>query len=326
MNAMATRARTALHSGTGPVVVALFVALVAGSVGWAVTIAVVAVLALAGYVLVPWVEEQQEVTARRRAEIRERADRQHRWALRGDARGVYGADGATLMRRIADEPQLDDAGEQRPVAAVAYTPEALTALLAERPACWRYAVFVSVLVQRYATLQPRLRDQQLGYAPPRGERMYTSFQLGQYLIGLLEQMLAVIGQIEDLMLSPAFRRMFGIPTDEVTADAEAIMHAANRLMDLHEQLLSLAERCRGVNAPSEHADVVRDCGHLLDVPLEGYRRFIDEFVARVEEMRDVLPYARGTIEMDPVMLEMDDDDELRRKAFAGIRRLAPGAR
>lgn len=326
MNALTARSRTALHSGSGPVVAALFVALVAGSVSWAVTIAVAGVLAFAGYVLVPWVEERHAVAARRREAIRERADRQHRWALRGDSRGLYSDDGAALMRRIADEPHLDETEEQRSVAAVVHTPDALAALLAERPVCWRYAVFVSVLVQRYATLQPRLRDQQLGYAPPRGERMNTSFHLGQYLIGLLDQMSGLMSQIEELMLSPAFTRMFGDPLDGDSADADAIVHAANRMMDLHERLLSLAERCRGVNTSGEYADVVRDCARVLDVPLEGYRRFIDEFVERIGEMPEVLRYARGTVALDPVMLEIEDSDALLDKAFAGIRKLAPGAR
>lgn len=326
MNALVTRARTALRSGAGPVVLALFVAALAGSTGLAITIAVLSTLVFAGYVLAPWIEEQQGIAARRRAEIRERADRQHRWALRGDSRGFYGAEGAELMRRIADEPDLGESGEPTDVAAVAYTADDLATLLAERPACWRYAVFVSVLVQRYAVLQPRLRDQQLGYPPPGGTRRHTGFALGQYLFGLLEQMSAMLSQIEDLMLSPAFRRMLGDPTDERSADADAIMHAAHRLMDLHERLLGLAENCRSIDTSVDHVDVVHDCARVLDVPLEGYRRFIDEFVARVAELRDVLPYARGTIEMDPVMLEMDDSDALLNKAFAGISKLAPGAR
>ena len=47
---------------------------------------------------------------------------------------------------------------------------------------------------------------------------------------------------------------------------------------------------------------------------------------RVGELPEVLRYARGTVAVDPVMLEMDDSDELLDKAFAGIRKLAPRAR
>ncbi|MBS9535481.1 hypothetical protein KIH27_17995 [Mycobacterium sp. M1] len=310
-------------------VAAVLLALAAGSIGWAVTIGVVAALSFAGFALLPRLARRRAIAARDRDALRERADRQNRWALRGDSRGLYGPDGAELMRRIAEpipgKPAVDtDADVQ--VAAVAYTPEDLATLLADRPACWRYAVFASVLVQRRAALQPRLRDQELGYAPPSGGRLRVGFELGRYLYDLLEQMLALVEQAEVLMLSPGFTRMFGDPRDEDTADADAIVHAANRLMDLHERILGLAEKCRGVNAPIEHADVVRDCARVLDAPLEGYRRFVDEFVSRVGEMAEMLPHARGTIELDPVMLAVDDSGVLIEKACAGLTKLSAGAR
>lgn len=328
MNEVAVRAREAARNSSVPVAFAVFVAVVAGSPGWAVAITVLAALGCAAYAVAPQLGEERAVAARRRDEIRERADRQHHWVLRGDSRGLYGADGAELMRRLetdsgpADITDIAAADDEVRFAAVAYTAEDLAALIAERPACWRYAVFASVLVQRRAQVQSRLRDQQLSYAPPNGMRCLTGFTLAQYMLNLIEQMAAHVGQIEELMLSPGFTRMFGDPADEDSADAEAIVHAANRLMDMHERLLGLAEDCRGVEVVSEHADVVRACGRLFDAPLEGYRRFIDEFVERVAEMAQVLRYARGHIVMDPIMLHVDDDDRLFDDAFSGLRRLA----
>lgn len=260
-------------------------------------------------------------TARHRDEILERADRQHGWVLRGDSRGLYGADGAELMRRIESDSTPEETDDDSPVAAVAYTADGLATLIAERPACWRYAVFVSVLVQRRAKLQSRLRDQELGYAPRHNTRIHTGFTLAQYLIDLLEQLSAQVSQIEELMLSPGFTRMFGDPTDDDSADADAIVHAANRLMDIHECLLGLAERCRGVDTRSEHAPLVRDCARVFDAPLDGYRVFIDDFVERVAAMPEMLRYARGLIEMDPIMLHISDDDRLFDKAFKGLRKL-----
>ena len=49
---------------------------------------------------------------------------------------------------------------------------------------------------------------------------------------------------------------------------------------------------------------------MMDVPLAGYRTFIDDFVARVGEMPEMLHYAHGTVELDPVVLHMDVDDKL----------------
>jgi len=88
------------------------------------------------------------------------------------------------------------------------------------------------------------------------------------------------------MLTPAFAGVFGEPGDEGSADADGILHAANRLMDYHERFRALAERCRGLAAPSRYAGLLRDLAQLTDAPLAGYRTFINEFVERVGEMPD----------------------------------------
>jgi lysylphosphatidylglycerol synthetase-like protein (DUF2156 family) len=50
--------------------------------------------------------QRAQAEARRRAAVARRADQQHRWALAGDDRGVYGPDGARLMHSIrsSDHP------------------------------------------------------------------------------------------------------------------------------------------------------------------------------------------------------------------------------
>ena len=66
------------------------------------------ILAALGLVLTFWiitscVRHYQSVEAARRrraAEIAARADQQHRWVLDGDHRGIYGEEGAELMRYL----------------------------------------------------------------------------------------------------------------------------------------------------------------------------------------------------------------------------------
>ena len=61
---------------------------------------------------------------------------------------------------------------------------------------------------------------------------------------------------------------------------------------------------------------------MTDVPLAGYRTFIDDFVERVGEMPEMLHYAHGsTVELDPVVLHMEVDDKLLKritKQISGI--------
>ena len=71
----------------------------------------------------------------------------------------------------------------------------------------------------------------------------------------------------------------------------------------------MLELCRGVSAPRQYADLMRDCARLADVPLEGYRTFIDEFVSGSARWRSCSA-TKGTVEVDPVVLQMDVDDYL----------------
>jgi hypothetical protein len=49
---------------------------------------------------------------------------------------------------------------------------------------------------------------------------------------------------------------------------------------------------------------------MMNIPLDSYRTFIDDFVDRITEMPELLRYGRGTVEGDPVVLHMRVDDQL----------------
>ena len=253
----------------------------------------------------PAVEEQ------RQQEIRERADEQHCWASRGDTRGVYGAAGAELMRQVLPAPVLPRPDpEDIEVADVVNTRAGLDAMLKQKPQCWRYAAFVSVLVQRRAAVGARLRDARLGFAEPSGETASTGYVVAHFFTDRMAELSEIVEQVEDFTLRPAFSEVFGDPHDGDSADADGIVHTANRLMDYHDRLLALSERCRSVTVPHSYAELQRDTGLLMVIPLEGYTTFIDDFVGRVSEMHDVARYASGDVQLDPVMLSITDDDEL----------------
>ena len=110
------------------------------------------------------------------------------------------------------------------------------------------------------------------------------------------------------MLSPAFQGVFG--DREENADADGIVHAAERLMDYHDQMLALTERCRGVRVPWSCADLQRDMGLLTVIPVDGFETFIEDFTDRIAESADVARYATGDVQLDPVMFSVVDDDDL----------------
>ena len=218
------------------------------------------------------------------------------------------------MRRVDPAPdisaELGKSADFPRTAAVAYTAADLATLLAEKLPCWRWAALASVLVQRRAAVQSRLRDAQLGYGAPSGERADSGFEVGRFVVDRMDELLVLVNQVESFMLTPAFVGVFGDPGNEGSADSEGIVHTANRLMAYHERFLALAERCRGLAASSQYEGLLRDLAQLLDIPLSSYRKFIDDFVERVGEMPEMLHYAHGAVELDPVLRHMDVDDKL----------------
>ena len=217
--------------------------------------------------------------------------------------------GGSTRRRTSDA-ELGRPADFPKTAAVAYTAADLDALLVEKLPCWRWAAFASVLVQRRAAVQSRLRDAELGYSAPNGERADSGAQVGRFVVDRMDEVLVLVNQVESFILTPTFVRVFGDPGNEGSADSEGIVHTANRLMDYHERFLALAERCRGLAAPSQYEGLLRDLAQLLNIPLSSYRKFIDDFVERVGDMPEMLYYAHGTVELDPVLLHMDVDDKL----------------
>lgn len=263
-------------------------------------------------------EQERRLAAAREAEVlARRADRQHRWASRGDKRGIYGIEGAELMRAISAQ-SADTPGDETRVAAIAHSAEELDLLLSERPREWRLAAFVSVLVQRLEEVRPRIRDCRLRYPAARGHYARNGREVARFVDDCLDDQYELARRLGSFIRAPAFMEVL----DDSTADADGIVHVANRLMDFHERFLELAERCRDVSAPSAYSGLLSDCSQLMDIPLEGFWAFIDELVDIVDEMPTVLRYSAGDVDFGTVTLEIITDDRLYKRVEKQVRAAA----
>lgn len=259
-------------------------------------------------------EQERRLADARKAEIlAHRADRQHRWASRGDRRGVYGVEGAELMRSVSPSPPaLPDSApdDGQPFAVIVYTARGLRVMLEKKPTEWRWAAFVSVLVQRRAAVQTRLRDVDLRYSEATREYARNGREVAAFVENCLDDLYEVADRLESFMQAPGFMDVFGDSSDESTADADGIVHVANRLMDFHERFLELAERCRDVSVPLAYADLLSDCSRLMAIPLKGYRAFIEELVELVNELPAIMRAAPGDVDLGSIPLEIVDEDDL----------------
>src|SRR6185312_542402 len=139
-----------------------------------------------------------EISSEVGEEIVARADQQNRWAQRGDARGVYGVEGAELMKQVDPEPEVElgKSTDYPKTAAVAYAAADLDTLLAEKLPCWRWAAFASVLVQRRAAVRARLRDAELGFCAPSGERVGSGAEVGRFVLDRMDEMVVLVDQVD----------------------------------------------------------------------------------------------------------------------------------
>jgi hypothetical protein len=275
--------------------------------------------------LVRYVQDRRTAAARNAEEIAYRADRQNRMAQRRDTRGVYGAVGPELMRDISPAPPTMPSaapGDEVVIAALANTADELKQLLSDNPPGWRWAAFASVLTQRRAAVWPRVRDVRLGYSTPTGSHASIGGEVAHFVIASMDELATLVSQTEALMLTPTFMEVFGQHGDESTAGAEGIVQVANRLMDYHERFLKLAERCRDFDAPSCYSGLMRDCRQFMNIPLDGYNTFIDDFAKFITQMPAMLRYGRGTVEADPISLRMRVDDQLMKRITKQVRAAA----
>lgn len=279
-------------------------------------------LFMGGRAAYPRIKQSLAAEEDRQQQVRARAEEQHRWAARGDMRGVYGTEGAELMREVSPPLPIIPPGDDLEVATVVHTAAELTAMLEEKLPCWRYAAFVSVCVLRRDAVASRVRDARMGYATPTGETLRTDFEAGLFFTERLSELSRLVDQINSFMLSPAFQDVFG--DREESADAEGIVHAAHRLMDYHEQVLALSERCRGAKVPLSCSGLQRDAGLLIVAPLEGFHTFIATFTERLTEMADVARYATGDVQLDPVTLSITDDDDLLSRIVKQLEQISRG--
>ena len=208
------------------------------------------------------------------------------------------------------------------IAAVATTGEALSRLITDKPPAWPWAIFASVLVQRRNALTARLRRCASGYQPRPGVPEQSGPAYSHTARAAMDRIADLVGQTNQFMLSPAFTGAFGAPGVEGSADADAIVAAANRLMDYHEAFLSQAEVCLQTPVRREVLTFVHDVGAFTLCPLLGYEQFIPTMCARIGEAQDLLPYTRGgqVVALDDVTLVMEIPDGLTDRIVAQFAR------
>lgn len=206
------------------------------------------------------------------------------------------------------------------IARVATTPAEMSRLATDKPPAWPWALFTSVLLQRRNAVQRRLRTIASGYQPRKNQTPMSGWAYSQLAYRTMTTIGDLVAQVEQFMLSPAFKAAFG--SDETNADADGIVAIANRLMDYHDSFLVESETCLQNAVEPDVLVFVQDMGAFTLCPLVGYGQFIATMCNRIGEAQDLLPYTKGgdVVALDDAPLVMELPDGLTEHVVAHVTR------
>jgi hypothetical protein len=193
-----------------------------------------------------------------------------------------------------------------PVAHIVLTAEEMDRLLTDRPACWPWAAFVSIVYQCTRRIDERRKtamDQPVTH-------LATAREVALFVRSQLRECDELIRECDRFMRAPEFMSVFGAADDDDSADADGIIRVALRLMEFYERHLEMLEECRDCEVPEEYDDLVADCAELLVLPVRDIGEFMKGVQARFDEMQERAFGGEQDIVLKPVLLRTTTREEL----------------
>jgi hypothetical protein len=196
------------------------------------------------------------------------------------------------------------------VAVIVPTPELLKQMLQEKPPCWTWAAFASVLVQRWAVLEPRKVAQVLGAPVQSTGELTTGSKVAQFIAKRMRDIDDVVRELSGYLKTATFTAAFGTSTDERNADAVGIIAAANDLGDYYERLLVLAEECRRCSVPKQYTALVDDCVRFANQHLQDFGGFVDDVLEFLEDQQKRASSGQGLIPVEYLQMNVTTETRL----------------
>lgn len=204
------------------------------------------------------------------------------------------------------------------------TEDEVAALLNIKPDGWEYLLYGGVLYVERARLEDQYRDHVLGYAQLSGSPL--DFPEATKEVGAaFGDAQAMVATLMNMLDPDRHERAFGKPGEP--GDAALIQHLAKRTVDGYAELMEWARQVRSMRVPTEMQEVFRLAAALMDTPVEEFREYVDQAVAQLDQMADLIAQAATDPDIsdaNPLVvtiqltLTIDDDalqrfnDELRR--------------
>jgi hypothetical protein len=144
---------------------------------------------------------------------------------------------------------------------------------------WEYYLTAAYLILGRERVEPQYLDHQLRYRPAVTERVDDD-DIQQFLHAALSDVERIVDNANTIFGSDLQERAFGPP--RTPGDATAIRHLTDRMTGFYEELIGWASRLRGVQIHDDLRRLLDLTTRLVDDSVEGYRTFVDDFVAAVD--------------------------------------------
>lgn len=190
------------------------------------------------------------------------------------------------------------------IADVVPTPDLVEQMIRDRPLCWTWAAFASVLFQRWSALEERKVMQVLSTPVTPAGVLLTGRDVAWFVSERIRAAEAAMIRFAEVLDDPAFEAAFGAPAREDAADAEAIVAFAHRLGDCYQDLLAAAEECRIWLPPDEFADLLDDAVLLLNGLVRDMAGFVNDVLLRLESLQRLAVRGRLPAAFEPLCLDL----------------------
>ena len=162
------------------------------------------------------------------------------------------------------------------------TPEGIARLLEERPPGWEFLLYAAVMRRGTASLDEKFRDHVIRYARTSGFNL-TDRAAFDMIRGTITQLLAIISSFNRMLAPDVQEAAFGRLGEP--GDPDRIVHAANRLVSVQEELLDLAASLRATGITNRHLRQAADLiANSLDQPIEELRSFAQRYAEGAEQL------------------------------------------
>jgi hypothetical protein len=169
-------------------------------------------------------------------------------------------------------------------------------VLLVRPPAWEFLYFAGQLLHERNSVEIKYRDHEIHYAPAVGEIVKRA-DIASYISRKANDASRLAGKItRQVSDKTGQERAFGALGQ--TGDPDRIWHLATRWNRAYTEFMDWAASLRCASVPSGYDNLVELLARYADGPVEQYRTFVEEFVAKIDKVPAAL------IAGDEVHLEM----------------------